>query len=146
MSPVQPRRTRKRGARTPDDRFATWLRRLRWPAVIAWVLAMAALYGLSGSLSGVTNDQASAYLPASAASTRVVLLQQAAAQAASRAGGQEGSAAIAVFASSGPLTPADQAAIGPRAPLWPLSPVMPRASRRLVRFSGRRTARPSRSA
>jgi RND superfamily putative drug exporter len=112
MTPVQPPRARRRGARTPDDRFATWLRRLRWPVVIAWILAIAALYGLSGSLSKVTNDEASAYLPASAASTRVVLLQQAAAQAASRAGGQpQTNAAIAVFASSGPLTAADQAAI-----------------------------------
>ena len=112
MSPVQPRQVRKRGARTPDDRFATWLRRLRWPAVIAWVLAIAALYGLSSGLSGVTNDQASAYLPASAASTKVVLLQQAAAQATPSAAGQpQSSSAIAVFASSGPLTAADRAAI-----------------------------------
>ena len=112
MSPVQPRQVGKRGARTPDDLFATWLRRLRWPAVIAWVLAIAALYGLSSGLSGVTNDQASAYLPASAASTKVVLLQQAAAQATSSAAGQSmSSSAIAVFASSGPLTAADRAAI-----------------------------------
>jgi putative drug exporter of the RND superfamily len=103
---------RKHGVRTPDDRFATWLRRLRWPAVIAWVLAIAALYGLSSGLSGVTNDQASAYLPASAASTKVVLLQQAAAQATSSAAGQSmSSSAIAVFASSGPLTTADRATI-----------------------------------
>jgi putative drug exporter of the RND superfamily len=112
MSPVQHRQVRKHGARTPDDRFATWLRRLRWPAVIAWVLAIAALYGLSSGLSGVTNDQSSAHLPASAASTKVVLLQQAAAQATSSAAGQSmSSSAIAVFASSGPLTAADRATI-----------------------------------
>jgi len=77
LTPAQTPRTRKRGARTPDDRFATWLRRLRWPVVIVWILAIVALHGLSGSLSKVTNDGASAYLPASAASTKVVLLQQA---------------------------------------------------------------------
>jgi putative drug exporter of the RND superfamily len=113
LTPAQIPRTRKRGARTPDDRFATWLRRLRWPVVIVWILAIVALHGLSGSLSKVTNDGASAYLPASAASTKVVLLQQAAAQAAARTGGQpESDSAIAVFASSGPLTAADRAAIG----------------------------------
>ena len=105
MTPAQTPRTRKRGARTPDDRFATWLRRLRWPVVIVWILAIVLLYGLSSSLSKATNDGASAYLPASAASTKVVLLQQAAARAASHTSGQpETNTAIAVFASSGPLT------------------------------------------
>jgi RND superfamily putative drug exporter len=103
---------RKRGPRTPGDRFATWLRRLRWPVVIVWILAIVALHGLSGSLSKATNDGASAYLPASAASTKVVLLQQAAAQAAAHGGQPETDAAIAVFAGSGPLTAADRAAIG----------------------------------
>ena len=113
MTPAQTPRARKRGARTPDDRFATWLRRLRWPVVIVWILAIVLLYGLSSSLSKATNDGASAYLPASAASTKVVLLQQAAARAAAHTSGQpETNAAIAVFASSGPLTAADQAAIG----------------------------------
>ena len=113
MTPAQTPRTRKRGARTPDDRFATWLRRLRWPVVIVWILAVVLLHGLSSSLSKATNDGASAYLPASAASTKVVLLQQAAARAALHAGGQpETNTAIAVFASSGPLTATDVAAIG----------------------------------
>jgi RND superfamily putative drug exporter len=113
MTPARPPRTRKRGARTPDDRFATWLRRLRWPVVIVWILAIVLLHGLSGSLSKATNDGASAYLPASAASTKVVLLQQAAARAASHTSGQpETNGAIAVFASSGPLTATDRAAIG----------------------------------
>jgi putative drug exporter of the RND superfamily len=113
MTPAQTPGTRKRGARTPDDRFAIWLRRLRWPVVIVWILAIVLLHGLSGSLSKATNDGASAYLPASAASTKVVLLQQAAARAALHTSGQpETNTAIAVFASSGPLTAADQAAIG----------------------------------
>src|SRR5580692_466032 len=112
LTPAQTPRPRKRGVRTPDDRFAAWLRRLRWPVVIVWILAIVALHGLSGSLSKVTNDGASAYLPASAASTKVVLLQQAAAQAAGTGRQPETDAAIAVFASSGPLTAADRAAAG----------------------------------
>jgi putative drug exporter of the RND superfamily len=103
---------RKRGARTPNDRFATWLRRLRWPVVIIWILAIVALNHLSSSLSDVTNDGAAAYLPTSAASTKVVQLQQEAAEAASHTGGQQATnTAIAVFASDSPLTAADQAAI-----------------------------------
>ncbi len=43
--------TRKRARRTPDDRFATVLRRLRWPVVIVWLLAIVLLNGLSSSLS-----------------------------------------------------------------------------------------------
>jgi RND superfamily putative drug exporter len=89
------------------------LHRLRWPVVVAWILAVVLLHGLSGSLSKVTNDGASAYLPTSAASTKVALLQQAAAQAATHAGGQlETNAAIVVFATdNGRLTAADHAVI-----------------------------------
>jgi putative drug exporter of the RND superfamily len=113
ITPAETPPTPRRGERTPDDRFATWLRRLRWPVVIIWILAIVLLHGLSGSLSRVTNDGASAYLPGSAASTKVVLLQQAATRAASHVSGQpEVNTAIAVFASSGPLTATDQAAIG----------------------------------
>ena len=113
MPPAQIRRLRHRAPRTPGDRLATALRRLRWPVVIAWIIAIVALNGLSSSLSKATNDGASAYLPASAASTKVVLLQQAAAQAATRTGGQpETDTAIVVFArDNGSLTPADRAAI-----------------------------------
>jgi putative drug exporter of the RND superfamily len=97
----------------PGDRFATALRRLRWLVVLAWIIAVVLLHGLSGSLSKVTNDGASAYLPASAASTKVALLQQAAAQARTHAGGQlETNAAIVVFAAdNGRLTAADHAVI-----------------------------------
>ena len=62
------------------DRLATWLRRLRWPMVIVWVIAIVLLEPLASGLSKVTDDTASAYLPASAASTRVAELQQAAQQ------------------------------------------------------------------
>ena len=113
MTHAQVGRTLRRTPRTPGDRLATALRRLRWPVLIVWILAIVALNGLSSSLSKATNDGASAYLPASAASTKVVLLQQAAAQAAARTGEQpETDAAIVVFArDDGRLTPADQSAI-----------------------------------
>jgi putative drug exporter of the RND superfamily len=106
---VQAGRRRTRTPRTPGDPFATALRRLRWPVVVAWILAIVLLHGLSSSLSKVTNDGASAYLPASAASTKVALLQQAAAHT----GGQpQTNAAIVVFATdSGRLTPDDHAVI-----------------------------------
>src|ERR1700753_1421055 len=88
--------------RPADDRFATWLRRLRWPVVIVWLLGIVLLFGLSSSLSKATDDGASAYLPASAASTKVVLLEEAAAKAAAHCGQQlETNAAIVVFARSG---------------------------------------------
>jgi RND superfamily putative drug exporter len=113
-APVPPAQIRRpRPPRTPDDRLATALRRLRWPVVIAWIIAIVLLDGLSSSLSKVTDDSASAYLPTSAASTKVVLLQQAAAKAAAHTGGQpQTNEAIVVFArDNGRLTPADQAAI-----------------------------------
>jgi putative drug exporter of the RND superfamily len=93
----------------PGDRFATWLRRLRWPVVAAWIVAIVLLHGPSSSLSKATNDGASAYLPASAASTQVALLQQAAQHAP---GQPQTNAAIVVFATRhGTLTPADHAVI-----------------------------------
>ena len=88
-------RTRARQPGPPGDRFATGLRWLRWPVVVAWILALILLHGLSASLSKATDDGASAYLPASAASTKVALLQQ----AAEHTGGQpQTNAAIVVFA------------------------------------------------
>jgi RND superfamily putative drug exporter len=107
---AQADRTRGRVPRTPSDPFATTLRRLRWPVVLVWIIALVGLYGLSNSLSDVTNDGASAYLPSSAASTKVALLQQAAQHAA---GQPTTDTAIMVFATdnNGALTPADHAAI-----------------------------------
>jgi hypothetical protein len=110
MSPqVRTRRAHGRKPRTPDDPFATMLRRLRWPVALAWVIVLVLLHGLSGSLSNVTDDGASAYLPSSAASTKVVLLEQAAEHTH---GQSETDAAIVVFArANGALTPADRAVI-----------------------------------
>ena len=101
------RRARKPGP--PGDRFATALRWLRWPVVVAWIIAIVLLHGLSSSLSKVTTNGASAYLPASAPSTKVALLQQAAEHTA---GQPQTNAAIVVFATgTGPLTPADHATV-----------------------------------
>ena len=105
MSTTTGTRARRQARRTPDDRFATVLRRLRWPVVIVWVLAIVLLNGLSSSLSKATNDTASAYLPSSAASTKVVLLQEAA-QGSTQL---ETNAAVVVFARAGGLTGADMA-------------------------------------
>ena len=102
-------RTRTRKPGPPGDRFATALRWLRWPVVVAWIIAIVLLHGLSGSLSKATTNGASAYLPASAASTKVALLQQAAEHTA---GQPQTNAAIVVFATGrGRLTPADRAVI-----------------------------------
>jgi putative drug exporter of the RND superfamily len=113
MNSIQSHRTLMRSPRTPDDPFATTLRRLRWPMLIIWVLAIILLFGLSSSLSRVTNNGQSAYLPSSAQSTKVVLLQQKAAQAITHAGRQpETDAAIVVFATDhGRLTSTDLAEI-----------------------------------
>jgi putative drug exporter of the RND superfamily len=94
---------------TKRSPFATALRWLRWPVVVAWLVAVVLLHGPSSSLSHVTNDGASAYLPASAASTKVAVLEQ----AAERTSGQaQTNAAVVVFAvRSGHLTPADHAAV-----------------------------------
>jgi len=112
MSTAQTRRPgarkARRGPRTPDDRLATVLRRLRWPVVIAWVIAVVALNPLSSSLSSATNDTAAAYLPASAASTKVAELQEAAGHAGSQPGGDQ---AIVIFARDGGLTAADTEAV-----------------------------------
>jgi RND superfamily putative drug exporter len=104
MSPFPAVRRRSRPA--TSGRFATALRRLRWPVVIVWVLAVVLLDPLAGSLPKVTDDSASAYLPSSAPSTRVVLLQGAA-----RHDRPESSQATVVFARDSGLTSADLAAV-----------------------------------
>jgi RND superfamily putative drug exporter len=89
------------------SRTQKWLRRLRWPVVIAWLLSVVALNGLSSSLPKATNDTASAYLPAAAASTKVALLQQ-----AHSGGRSQTDTAIVVAARNSGLTPADRGALG----------------------------------
>ncbi|GAB1639972.1 MMPL family transporter [Krasilnikovia sp. MM14-A1259] len=68
--------TRRR--RRATDRFAVWLRRLRWPVVLLWLAMMVLLSQAAGELSKVTNDTPAAYLPHSASSTKVAQLQEAA--------------------------------------------------------------------
>jgi putative drug exporter of the RND superfamily len=95
-------RTHRRNA--PGSRFGKVLRWLRWPVLAAWLLALVALFPLAHSLSNVTNDSASANLPSSAPSTRVVSLEQAPGQ-------PDTDAATVVFARGQGLTPADLAAV-----------------------------------
>jgi RND superfamily putative drug exporter len=92
------------------DRFARTLRRLRWPLVIAWLIAVVFLYPLASSLSNVTNDTSAASLPSSAPSTRVIDLELQ--QAARQGPGQpQTDTALVVFARGKGLTPADMTAI-----------------------------------
>jgi putative drug exporter of the RND superfamily len=98
----QPRRT------PPASRFGSVLRWLRWPVLIAWVLAIVVLHPLASGLSAVTSDSASAYLPPSAQSTQVAKVLQ----AAQRGPGQpESDQAIVIFARPSGLTAADVAAV-----------------------------------
>jgi putative drug exporter of the RND superfamily len=92
----------------PDSRLGRALRWLRWPVVIIWLLAIVALNPLASSLTNVTSNSASAYLPASAGSTKVVTLEQAARH---RPGKPDTDPVIVVFARHGRLTAADRAAI-----------------------------------
>jgi putative drug exporter of the RND superfamily len=69
---------------------------------------MAWLSPVAGRLSGVTNDTAAAYLPASAQSTRVATLQS---QGLGGSGEPESDQAVVVFARSVSLTAADRAAV-----------------------------------
>ena len=91
-----------------QSRSGVVLRRLRWPVLVIWVLAILALDPLASSLSKVTDDGAAAYLPPSAQSTHVAELQQAAQHGP---GQPESDPAIVVFARSGRLTAGDLAAV-----------------------------------
>jgi len=90
------------------DRAGRVLRRLRWPMLVLWVLAVVLLHPLASSLSSVANSTSSAYLPPSAPSTRVALLQEA---ALGRTGQPVSNEAVVVFARPSGLTTADLAAV-----------------------------------
>lgn len=91
-----------------QSRFGTVLRRLRWPVLVVWVLAILVLDPLAGSLSKVTDDGAAAYLPPSAQSTHVAELEQAAQHGS---GQPESDPAIVIFTRSGHLTAGDLAVV-----------------------------------
>jgi RND superfamily putative drug exporter len=101
---------RRTGRPASASQFARTLRRLRWPVMIAWLIAVVFLFPLASSLSNVTNNSNAANLPASAPSTRVIALQL---QQASRQGpGQpQTDAAFVVFARGKGLTAADMTAV-----------------------------------
>ena len=120
-----------------DDKLGRALRWLRWPVVVIWLLAIVALNPLASSLSSVTSNSASAYLPSSADSTKVVELEQAALH---RPGKPDVDPVIVVFARDGGLTAADRAAIASaHATVARLSQDRPRPERaRQARPIGRR--------
>ncbi|MBO0853168.1 MAG: MMPL family transporter [Nocardia sp.] len=95
---------RRRGGETSVNRLAVWLRRLRWPVVVVWLLLIVVLYPLAGTLADATNNTASAYLPAGAQSTKVADL----ATAGTTGQTAESDPAIIVFSREGSLRPADQ--------------------------------------
>jgi putative drug exporter of the RND superfamily len=105
IPPAGPGRRKKRPR--PEDKFGRALRWLRWPVVIIWLLAIVALNPLASSLSNVTNNSASAYLPSSADSTKVVELEQ----AAHHQSNTDVDEVVVVFARSTGLTTADKAAV-----------------------------------
>jgi len=104
---LQPDGAGHRRRPVPASRFGRALRRLSWPILILWVLAIIVLHPLAGSLYKVTNDSATANLPGSAPSTRVLAAQQAA-EPASIARASTDSVAV-VIARAGGLTRRDLA-------------------------------------
>ncbi|AGL16015.1 MMPL family transporter [Actinoplanes sp. N902-109] len=70
---------RRRTRPVATDRFAVWLRRLRWPVVLGWLLLTVFLSPVGDKLGTVTNDTPASYLPKSASSTRVAEIDAAAA-------------------------------------------------------------------
>ena len=102
-------RVRSRSGTTrPRDKLGRALRWLRWPVVVIWLLAIVVLNPLASSLSNVTDNSASAYLPSSAESTKVVELEQASLH---RPGKPDVDPVIVVFTRDSGLTAADEAAI-----------------------------------
>lgn len=94
------------GVADSADRLAIWLRRLRWPVVVAWLIVFVALQPLATGLSHVINDTAAAYLPPTAQSTRVAELEEAAVPA--RAGTAETDPALVIVARNGSLRESDR--------------------------------------
>jgi putative drug exporter of the RND superfamily len=108
MSIAPNTRVRPRRRLSPTDRLGRALRWLRWPVVVVWLLAIVTLNSLASSLSNVTNDSASAYLPSSAESTKVAELEQATQH---RPGQPDVDPVIVVFARDNGLTAADKSAV-----------------------------------
>jgi putative drug exporter of the RND superfamily len=135
----------------PSDLLARILGRkiVRWAVVIVWLAVIAVFSGFGNALTKVTNDSASAYLPSSAPSTRVVNLEE---EAQRSAGAPQSDQAIVVFArAGGPLTAADLAqitsartAVGNLTSTVPglgaPSPLKPSADREAVVFTANVTA------
>ena len=108
MPDPRPPDERRPGRPAAATRLGRILRRLRWPVLILWVLAIVVLDPLAGGLSKVTNDTAAAYLPPSAQSTRVAEMQEAAQNAP---GKPETDSLAVIFVRPSGLTSADLAAV-----------------------------------
>ncbi len=70
---------RRGGRNDGGDRLALWLRRLRWPVLLGWVVLVLLLSHFSSGLTNALDNGVQAFLPSGAASTRVTEIQQAAA-------------------------------------------------------------------
>jgi len=126
---------------------------VRWVVVIIWLAVIVLFSGFGNALSKVTNDSASAYLPASAQSTRVANLEQ---QALRSAGKPQSDQVIVLFVrNGGRLTPADLAQVssarasvghltgtltGPGESLSAPGPLQPSADGKAVVFTANVTA------
>src|SRR5450755_2630749 len=95
-SATDARTTKDTRTTPPAGRLAHWLHVLRWPVVIVWILATVFLLPLAAGL------------PPAAPSTRVALLQDAAAHGR---GQPQSEQAIVIFARKGPLSSADLSAV-----------------------------------
>jgi putative drug exporter of the RND superfamily len=71
------------GGRTDgSDRLALWLRRLRWPVLLGWIVLVVLLSPTASGLTNALDNGVQAFLPSGAASTRVTEIQQTAASGA----------------------------------------------------------------
>jgi RND superfamily putative drug exporter len=95
-------------------RLARFVIRFRWLVVAVWIIGVIAGVRLLPSLDAVTNSSKASYLTASSPSVQAANLAQPFQGSTSAATGQDNSPTAVIVASraSGPLTAADQAAIG----------------------------------
>src|SRR6202042_2410212 len=85
------------------------MRRLRWPLVVLWLIVIVLIHPLASTLSQVTDGSAAANLPSSAASTKVIQLQQGG--AGPNQNRRQSDQVVVVFANSHGLTAADGTAV-----------------------------------
>jgi RND superfamily putative drug exporter len=99
-----PRPARPARHRRVDPAVLPAGRRTKWLVVLGWLILVGALGPLNGRLESVQENDAAAFLPGSAESTRVLELQR-------QLPGGQALPAVAVYQRDGGLTPDDQARI-----------------------------------